>query len=256
MKHYILLTSIIIPTISFAMEPYSAPSFAESFGGHGEATKGEPEIEIRNRELDTLNKPHITIINKLPKDLGFSTRIDISDKTKTDRYTKNSYRPDDSTKTIYSGQGIRFSPWLNKNGEPEHKRLGMNDAGDAALIALYIHGTIDKWPLFYLMIGKGAIIRFGDTITFHTNSDDAITLNHNDREFWKLETKEKINVINETTMSLLKKYSRSCTTTAPTSQPDAPSPVPLIGGEVGDLFKFLRENPQYPVLEMQQLDTK
>src|SRR5437762_5678335 len=124
----------------------------------------EQEIEIRNRNLDTRTQPHITIINKLPKNAAFPTRIDVSDKTRVDNYTKDSYRPDDSTKTIYAHQGIRFDPRLNKTGEPEHARLGMSNAGDAALIALYIYGAI-KSPLIYLIIGKGAKIQFGETIT-------------------------------------------------------------------------------------------
>src|SRR5260221_10724003 len=129
MKYYILLLSII-PALSCAMEQ---------------------EIEIRNRNLDTPQKRHITIINKLPKDAGFSTRIDISDKTKI--HNKNDYKSDDSTKTIHPNQGIRFSPNLNKTGESEDKRLGMNDAGDAALVALYLHGIQNS--LIHLVIGKG-----------------------------------------------------------------------------------------------------
>lgn len=166
MKYNILLFSIIISTTSFAME-----------------------IEIRNRELDSLNKPHITIINLLPTDnaLFSTTRIDISDKTKVDRYIKDSYRPDNSTKTIYSGQGIRFSPWLNKNGESEHKRLGMNDAGNAALITLYIHGASNN-PLNHLVIGKGSQIPFNDTITITAKPDGIIYFDGNDDTIhWKTE---------------------------------------------------------------------
>lgn len=145
MKYCTLLLSTIIPTLSCAMER---------------------EIEIRNRNLDTPQKRHITIINKLPKDPNFSTRIDISDKTKINN--KNDYKPDDSTKTIHHGQGIRFSPNLNKTGESEDKRLGMNDAGDAALVALYLHGI--KNSLIHLVVGKGSRIRFGDTVTITTKS--------------------------------------------------------------------------------------
>ncbi len=145
MKYYALALSTIIPTLSCAMEQ---------------------EIEIRNRNLDTPQKRHITIINKLPKDANFSTRIDISDKTKISN--KNDYKSDDSTKTIHPNQGIRFSPNFNKNGEPEHKRLGMNDAGNAALVALYIHGIQNS--LIHIIIGKGSRIKFGDTITIKTKS--------------------------------------------------------------------------------------
>lgn len=145
MKYYTLVLSTIIPALSCAMEQ---------------------EIEIRNRNLDTLEKPHITIINRLPKSSGFSTRIDISDKTKINN--KNDCKPDDSTKTIYPNQGIRFSPNLNKNGEPEHKRLGMNDAGNAALVALYLHGIENS--LIHLVVGEGSRIQFGDTVTITTKS--------------------------------------------------------------------------------------
>lgn len=126
----------------------------------------EQEIEIRNRSLDTLKKLHVTIINRLPQNAGDSTRIDISDRTKVNN--KNDYKPDDSTKTIWTNQGIRFSPHFNKTGEPEHKRLGMNDAGDAALVALYIHGI--KNSLIHLVIGTDSRIKFGDTVTITTES--------------------------------------------------------------------------------------
>ena len=227
MKYSVLLTSVI-SAHACAMEP----------------------VEIRDRNLDTAQKPHITIINQLPKDPGFTTRIDISDKTKITNYTKNSYRPDDSTTTIYSNRGIRFSPYLNKNGQPEHARLGMNDAGDAALITLYIHGAI-RHPWINLIIGKSAKIGFGDAIIFNTNSDDAIVLNHNGQELWKLETKQKIEIISEKTKSLFEKYSRPKTTIP---QPDACLPVHLIGlldpAECGNFLQFLRENPHVTVHEM------
>lgn len=151
MKYYALLLSTVITPLSFAMEPL---------------------VEIRNRDLDTLQKPHIIIINKLPKDAGFSTRIDISDKTKIYDYTKDSYRPDESTKTIWPGQGIRFSPYFNKNGKPDYRRLGMNDTGNAALIALHIHGI--KHSHKHLFIGEGSRIRFGDTIIITANNNDII----------------------------------------------------------------------------------
>src|SRR5579862_4336467 len=163
MKYYALLLNTIITPLSFTMEP---------------------AIEIRNRDLDTLQKPHIVIINKLPKGSDFSTRIDISDKTKIMTYTKDSYRPDESTKTIWPNEGIRFSPYLNKNGEPEHKRLGWNNAKDAALIALYIHGFPNN-PLNHLVIGKGSLIQFGNTITITAKPDGTIYFDNNDNKmFW------------------------------------------------------------------------
>jgi hypothetical protein len=145
MKYYTLALSTIIPALSCAMEQ---------------------EIEIRNRNLDTPEKPQITIINKLPKDAGFSTRIDISDTTKISN--KNNYKPDDSTETIWANKGIRFSPNLNKNENLEHNRLGMNDAGNAALVALYIHGIQNS--LIHLVVGEGSRIKFGNTVTITTKS--------------------------------------------------------------------------------------
>jgi hypothetical protein len=145
MKHYIVLLSTIIFTLSFAMEH---------------------KTEIISRNLNTPQRPHITIINQLPKEIGFSTRIDISDTTKINN--TDDYKPDDSTKTIHSDKGIKFSPNFNKTGEPEYRRLGMNNTGNAALIALYIHGI--KNSLVHMIIGEGSRIQFGDTVTITTQS--------------------------------------------------------------------------------------
>jgi hypothetical protein len=164
MKYYSLLLSTIITPLSFAMEPL---------------------VEIRNRDIDTLQKPHITIINQLPTDNPYfsNTRIDISDKTKIDAHHK--YKPDESTKTIWPNQGIRFSLNRNKTLEPEHKRLGLNDAEDAALIALYIHGAPNN-PLTHVVVGKGSFIPFGETITITANDDGTIMYTNNDDTIdWK-----------------------------------------------------------------------
>lgn len=156
MKYSTLLLGLIAPTLSLAMEQ---------------------AIEIRDRNLNTATKPHITIINLLPKDnpLFSTTRIDISDKTKQ-FYPKETYRPDDSTVTIYSNQGIRFSPHFYKILEPKHKcpyenyeRLGMNDAGDTAKIALYVHAI--QHPLARFCIGKDHTVKFGDNLTITHDSD-------------------------------------------------------------------------------------
>jgi hypothetical protein len=220
MKRYTLLLSTIISTVSFAMEQ---------------------KIEIRNRSLDTLTQPHITIINRLPKDATFSARVDISDKRKRTNYNKSSYQPDDSTESIYSHQGIRFSPRLNKTGEPESKRLGMNDAGDAALIALYIHGAI-KYPLIHLAIGKGAKVQFGETITVNANSHGAITLNHHDIQLWQLETQQSTDSahtnVNNHAKDLLAQFSRPRTTPTPNRQVDICCSVPLVGKEYEDISKL------------------
>jgi hypothetical protein len=168
MKCYMLLLSIAMPAISLAMGP---------------------AIEIRDRNLNTAKEPHITIINQLPKDIGFFTRIDISDKTMINNYTKDSYRPDDSTQTIYFNQGIRFSPRFNKTDEPEHQRLGMNDAGDAALLVVYLYGAKNN-ELHHLVVGKGSFIPFGETITITAASNMNIYFTNNDDtlDYWKQPT--------------------------------------------------------------------
>jgi hypothetical protein len=166
MKYYALLLSAIISPLSFAMKL---------------------PIEIRNRDLNALERPHITIINQLPTDNPYfsNTRIDISDKTKITAHDK--YQPDESTVTIHPREGIRFSLYKNKTLEPEHRRLGLNDAEDAALIALYIHGAPNN-PLNHLVIGKGSFIPFGDTVTITAQPDGAIIFNtETDMQSWKLE---------------------------------------------------------------------
>lgn len=133
----------------------------------------ETPITIRNRNLNSLEKPHVTIINKLSNTNSYflNTRIDISDKTKIN--THSQYKPDDSTIMIHPDQDVRFSLRKNKTLEPEHNRLGMNDAEDAALISIYIYGAHNN-PLHHLVIGKGSLIPFGDTITITANPDGAI----------------------------------------------------------------------------------
>jgi len=156
MKKFIFIISILIPVISIAMEN---------------------QLQITNRHLNTLKRPHITIINKLPSSFP-TTRIDISDQAEITKYINNSYRPDASTKTIYANNGTRFSPQIHK-AIRECERFGMNDKGDAALIAAYVRGATK--PIKYFVIGKGSSIQFGDIITFTTKSNDVILL-HNDKE--------------------------------------------------------------------------
>src|SRR5438128_2896177 len=145
MRYLALITTTVIPASIFAMET---------------------QTQITNRHLDTLTRPHITIINKLPNnDLNFpNTRIDISDQTKIKTYTHESYRSDNSTKTIYPNNGIRFSPQTHKTLD-EYKRLGMNNAGNAAIVAMYIHGSL-RHRCLYMVIGEGAAVQFGDVRTF------------------------------------------------------------------------------------------
>ncbi|HLJ30828.1 MAG TPA: hypothetical protein VKU36_00170 [Candidatus Babeliales bacterium] len=140
----------------------------------------ENQLQITNRHLDTCTRPHITIINQLPdNDLDFAnTRIDISDQTKIKTYSSASYRPDDSTKTIYANKGIRFSPQAHTNIH-EYKRLGMSDTKDNALIAVYVHG-LEKNQLMHFVIGKGSDIQFGDVVTFAMNNKRDIVLKNND----------------------------------------------------------------------------
>jgi len=123
----------------------------------------ENQLQITNRHLDTLQRPHITIINQLPVNDPHlpTTRIDISDET----VRNYPYRPDDSTKTIYANRGIRFSPQTHKAFLQRH-RLGMNNAGDLALISIYIHHANVKRPFQHIKIGKECDVQFGDTLTF------------------------------------------------------------------------------------------
>jgi hypothetical protein len=141
----------------------------------------ENNLQITNRHLDTLKRPHITIINQLPlNDPEFTnTRIDISDQTKVKTYTHNSYRPDDSTKTIYSNKAMRFSPQTHRNIH-EYKRLGMNDTGKNALIAIYLH-DLRQYPLMHVVIGEGSDIQFGDVLTFSINDNREIILKSNNK---------------------------------------------------------------------------
>lgn len=196
----------------------------------------ETELQITNRHLDTLERPYITIINKLPQnDPNFpNTRIDISDQTKVKTYTPESYRIDDSTKTIYSNNGIRFSPQTHKSIH-EFKRLGMNDAENAAIIAMYIHGAL-RHRCLYMVIGKGAAVQFGDVITFSKDNDNNILLKHNDKPVIQLETIEKTakncqlpQAMSEKAKTLLAQYSKP-RTSVPVIQPS----VPLLIGLLND----------------------
>ena len=203
MKHLIFVASIIAPIHSIvAMET----------------------LEIRNRNLDTLQKPHITIINQLPDNPQFlNTRIDISDQTKINQYNKQTYTPDDSTITIYPNRGIRFSPRTNKTLH-EYKRLGMNNTGNAALITLYVHAAVN-YPLVQLLIGKGSKVQFGDTITFTAKPNGTIILNHKNRKLKTIKTEQSTALF----------------------EPTAQRSVTIIGlprpGEVVNLGQFLEKNP-------------
>jgi hypothetical protein len=181
-------------------------------------------LEIRNRNLDTLEKPHITIINQLPDNPQFlSTRIDISDQTKINQYNKQSYISDDSTITIYSNRGVKFSPRTYKT-LPEYERLGMNNAGDTALINIYVHTAIN-YPLMQLLIGKGSKVQFGDTITFTAKPNGTIILNHKNKKLKTIKTEQSAALI----------------------EPAAQRCVTIIGlpklAELINLGQFLKENP-------------
>lgn len=152
MKHSALIVPLLISATSVAMEN---------------------QLQISNRHLDTCKRPCITIINKLSQsDNLLTTRIDVSDPAEIKKYIHNSYQPDVTTKTIYANHEVHFFPethtWM-----PEHKRFGLNDKEDTAIIAVYIHGDLTREatkPINYFVIGKGSLIQFKDTITFTTNS--------------------------------------------------------------------------------------
>lgn len=148
---------------------------------------------INDRHLDTLQRPYITIINELPENNPHfsTTRIDISDCADIKKYIHNPYISDDSTKALYAQKGIRFSFQTHKTIN-EYERLGLNNRGDIALIACYVHGS-QKNSLKYLFIGKGLPIQFGDTITFTTKQNTIIII-HNNKELPQIEGKDTPDV--------------------------------------------------------------
>jgi hypothetical protein len=164
--------------------------------------------------------PNITIINRLPTPNAHfpNDHIDVSDTIKFNyRYNNQSYAPDDDTVTLCSNHAIRFSPRTHER-LPEYKRFGMNNTGDTALIALYVHAAITR-PLIHLIVGKGSPIQFGDTIIFMTQSDDTIILNHNAKKLTERKTKETIRIIPEP------KFFGDCITIQLTQTPKSTNPI-------------------------------
>lgn len=236
---YFLLTTLIIPAYIVAMEN---------------------QLQITNRHVDTLQRPYITIINQLPhNNSGFNTRIDISDQTKVKTYTTASYRPDDSTKTIYANKGIRFSPQIHKNIH-EYKRLGMSDTKKNALIAVYVH-CIERHPLMHLVIGKGSDIQFGDVVTFAMNDNHDIVLKNNDIVLrilrYSQATNENQSVVlktmSEKAQYLFKKHTRVKTNITP--QFVAELPVHLIGLP-DNYLNSIEEHPYIKGITMETLTSQ
>jgi hypothetical protein len=167
MKHLILITTIIVSISSIvAMEPQT------------------PKPRIKNNDYNTYSKPYIIIINQLPADKNYvpSSRIDISDEIRIDYQHNTPCIPDKSTIQLNPNEGVRFSPHTYKT-LPENERLGMNDAGDSALINMYVHAAVRN-QLMKIYIGKYSPIQFGDTIHIFAVpcENGTIIIKHNDNK--------------------------------------------------------------------------
>jgi hypothetical protein len=167
MKHYLILIATITTTTISAMNEKQQPNTSEFFRFSNDASSS--------------NKC-ITIYNLLPKDHPniHDTRIEISDLKRIEIYNSESYKSDKSTWTLYGNEKVRFSPDKHKKGN-DWERLGINNAGDGALINIYVHAAV-KNKLMQLYFGKYSKVQFGDSIYFKPNkyANDTIILEHKD----------------------------------------------------------------------------
>ena len=151
-------------------------------------------IRLRYYNSNTDNQSHITIINQLGNNNNLpNNQIDISDENRTDFYTNQPYIKDSSAVSIFPGEGVVFAPYKNST-LAEHKRLGMNNAGNAALIKICVHAAI-KDSLMHLYIGEHSKIKFGDTISFDLQPDGHIKMKHNAKKLETMETHRITKII-------------------------------------------------------------
>jgi hypothetical protein len=177
MKYLLFIATIFVPISSM------------------EITQAIPKIRMRDRDLDTSIRPFITIINALPVEDTYlpNKQIDITDKSRTNSYKNEPYKPDFFAISLLPGEGIRFSPYKD-SAFAEHERLGMNNNENAALIQLYVHAAI-KYQLMNLYVGKHSKIKFGDTVRFGLESDGTIIMKHNHKTLKKIDTQHTTEII-------------------------------------------------------------
>jgi len=128
------------------------------------------------------SQKYITFINDitdktLPK--KFTSDIYISDTYRIDiRKSFHVIFPAQGTK-LESGKTINFTPATHRD-KPEDKRLGMNNANTAALLAVYVSAATETGDQYFkLFIGENQVVQFGDKITFsHKVGDQYITMLH------------------------------------------------------------------------------